>query len=188
MNQQKKTYRAFEAVNMILSDLGLTRESISTYKEYSLENGCYIRLRISNHGIYLQNWFNANKLKRALDHSLPKLNIGQNLAITFAPNQDECKELNKPFPPKIKNVTKAKTNMGNNVKPQFTVRHICYYTWRLSRDDIVDISKALSTCITIGNHYTEPLSDSSKHIEWEDTSNLPPKKINKQNRNRTQKC
>ena len=112
MNQQKKTYRAFEAVNMILSDLGLTRESISTYKEYSLENGCYIRLRISNHGIYLQNWFNANKLKRALDHSLPKLNIGQNLAITFAPNQEECKELNKPFPPKKKMLRKLKLTWG----------------------------------------------------------------------------
>ena len=177
----KKTYRSNEVVDLILSSLGLTRESISTYKEYSLENGRYIRLRISNHGIYLQNWFNANKMKRSLNHSIPKLNIGQNLAITFAPNQDECKEMDNQFPPKIKNVTKAKTEKGNNVKPQFTVRHLCYYTWKLSSLDIQAISNALSTCITVGNNYVEPLMDSSKYIEWEDTSNIPPKKKNKQN-------
>lgn len=179
--ETSKTYRSSEAIDMVLSAIGLTRESLSTYKEYTLTNGSYIRLRISNHGIFLQNWFDANKEKRADNPSTPKLNIGQNLAITFAPNEEECIELNIPFPPKIKNVTVAKTDTGKNVKPQFTIRHIAYFTWKLSTEDIEKISAALSLCVTNGSVYSEPLKDTTKYVEWEDTSNLPPKKITESN-------
>ena len=171
-----KTYRSSDAINIILTALGLTRESTSTYHDYSLANGCYIRLRISNHGIFLQNWYEANKQKRKISPSTPKLNVGQNLAITFAPNNEECKELNILFPPKIKNVTVAKTGTGRNVKPQFIVRHICYYTWSLLDEDINKIAVSLLKCITDGRIYEEPIGDRDKFIEWKDTSNLPPKR------------
>ena len=159
----------------ILSTLGLTRESLSTYKDYMLDDGSYIRLRISDHGIYLQNWFIANKRKRAESPQVPKLNVGQNLAITFAPNQEECLENNIQFPAKIKNVTKAKTESGNNVKPQFSVRHICYFSWALTEEDVSTISQSLKVCVTTGQVYNNPISDTVKYIEWNDTSNLPPK-------------
>ena len=165
-----------EAINRVLSKLGLTREALSTYKEYSLPNGEFIRLRISDHGLFLQNWFNENKKRRVEIENVPKLNVGYNLAITFAPTETECKERNLNYPLKIKNVTMAKTIKGNNVKPQFSVRHICYYTWNLTVEDIDRISNALVLLTKNGGYYTEPLNDASKIIEWQDTSNLPPHK------------
>lgn len=60
----KKVFRSNEAIDTVLSALGIAKESISTYKDYILENGCIIRLRVSDHGIFLQNWFDANKEKR----------------------------------------------------------------------------------------------------------------------------
>jgi len=173
---QSKSYRSTEAIDIVLSALGLKRNALSTYKDYALENGCYIRLRVSNHGLFLQNWFDANKTKRMENPSTPKMNKGQNLAITFAPNEEECNERNTPFPSKIKNVTVAKTSLGNNVKPQFTVRHICYYTWALSAEDINKVSAELIKCVTLGSTFNEPLIDNRKYIEWEDTSNLPPRR------------
>lgn len=171
--------RSSEVIDMVLLALGLNRKTLSTYKDYPLENGGYIRLRISDHGIYLQNWFDYNKNKRSTSPFIPKINVGQNLAITFAPNSDECQERGLPFPIKIKNVTSAKTEAGNNVKPQFSVRHICYYTWRLSYKDIQMISAALIQCIADGTKYAQPLQSRNKYVEWLDTSNLPPKKITK---------
>ena len=176
-NTTNKIFRSDEAIDIVLSALGLTRESLSTYKEYALENGIYIRLRVSDHGIFLQNWFEANKEKRALSPTVPKLNCGQNLAITFSPNAEECMAKNIPFPAKIKNVTKAKTANGNNVKPQFSIRHICYYTWLLCLDDINKISSSLLNCVTNGSCFDEPLKDNNKYVEWKDTSNLPPSRI-----------
>ena len=155
-NTTNKIFRSDEAIDIVLSTLGLTRESLSTYKEYALENGIYIRLRVSDHGIFLQNWFEANKEKRALSPTVPKLNC---------------------FPAKIKNVTKAKTANGNNVKPQFSIRHICYYTWLLCLDDINIISSSLLNCVTNGSCFDEPLKDNNKYVEWKDTSNLPPSRI-----------
>jgi len=165
------------AICIVLSALGLTPDSLSTYKEYSLPNGEYIRLRISNHGLFLQNWFNANKKARAKDSFTPKLNTGYNLSITFAPTEQESKEAQRTFPMKIKNVTKAKTINGKNVKPQFSVRHICYYTWKLDMADINKIAEALLAVTTKGGPYREPIKNKDKSIEWIDTSNLPPKRI-----------
>lgn len=173
----KTILRSNEVIDLILLALGLTRETLSTYKDYAFDNGRYIRLRISDHGLFLQNWFNINKERRSISPSVPKLNCGQNLAITFAPNQEECIEKCIPFPPKIKNVTKAKTESGNNVKPQFTVRHICYFTWELSISDISIITSSILKCVSEGELYNEPLKDITRMIEWEDTSNLPPKRI-----------
>ena len=175
----KTILRSNEVIDLILSALGLTRETLSTYKDYAFDNGRYIRLRISDHGLFLQNWFNINKERRSISPSVPKLNCGQNLAITFAPNQEECIEKSISFPPKIKNVTKAKTESGNNVKPQFTVRHICYFTWELSNNDIKQISSSILKCVSEGDIFNEPLKDITKMIEWEDTSNLPPKRKTK---------
>lgn len=109
---------------------------------------------------------------------VPQLNFGQNLAITFAPNEKECIAMNKPFPLKIKNVTNAKTQTGNNVKPQFKVRHICYYSWMLTTEDVDQISKFLLKCISTGENFVNPLSGvQDKTIEWEDISNMPAKKV-----------
>lgn len=168
--------RSDEIITSVLSSIGVTKEDFSTYIDYSYPDGSYLRLRVSDHGLFLQNWYNANKEKREKGESVPKLNIGQNLAITFAPNEDECKEKKVPFPQKIKNVTVTKTVNGNNVKPQFTVRHICYYSWKLTEGDVNSISTALKTCVYSGKLYFEPIKNRTKYIEWEDTSNLPPSK------------
>ena len=183
----KKILRSNEAIDLVLSVLGLTRETVSTYKDYSFPNGNYVRLRISDHGIFLQNWFDASKAKRIGNQTVPKLNIGLNLAITFAPNEEECKEKGVAFPSKIKNVTTAKTEKGNNVKPQFAVRHICYYTWKLSAEDINQIATALSQCVTEGVPFEEPLKDADRSIEWEDMSNLPPNRMTKTHRQNNKK-
>ena len=91
---------------------------------------------------------------------------------------------------KIKNVTTAKTQQGNNVKPQFKIRHICYYSWELTQEDVDSISNSLRNCISSGDDFVEPLGgDPKKVVEWEDTSNLPPQKVSgntlQQNRNNT---
>ena len=40
------------------------------------------------------------------------------------------------------------------------------------------ISASLSNCVTNGDNYKEPLQGNpDKVVEWEDTSNLPPKKV-----------
>lgn len=179
---EPKIFRSTEAIDKVLSFIGLTREGLSAYKEYSYADGGYLRLRLSGHGLFLQNWYYANKENRVANPSFPKLNIGQNLAITFAPNEDECKEMNVEFPMKIKNVTKAKTEMGNNVKPQFSVRHIAYYSWKLSENEINPIGTSLKNCIENGSLYIEPLGDANKYVEWIDTSNLAPKKITKESK------
>lgn len=106
--------------------------------------------------------------------SVPKLSIGQNLAITFTLNEEECKEKCISFPQKIKNVTVAQTVNGNNVKPQFSVRHICYYSWKLTESDVKSITTALKTCVDNGTNYLEPIKDAQKYVAWKDTSNMPP--------------
>lgn len=170
-------FRSDEIINIVLFGIGVTREDVSTYKDYSYSDGSYLRLRVSDHGLFLQNWYDANKRKREKGESVPKLFIGQNLAITFALNEDECKEKKISFPPKIKNVTKAQTANSNNIKPQFSVRHICYYSWKLTEEDVSSITTSLATCVGSGALYLEPIKDASKYIEWKDTSNLPPRKI-----------
>jgi hypothetical protein len=171
-------FSSSELIDKVLNAIGLTRDALSTYQQYQYPNGDYMRLRVSNHGIFLQHWFDKNREARMDGQNVPKLDIGLNLAITFAPNEQECLAMGKPFPMKIKNVTAAKTQQGNNVKPQFKVRHICYYSWMLTQDDVDAISASLSNCVTNGEDYKEPLQGNpDKVVEWEDTSNLPPKKV-----------
>lgn len=171
-------FSSSEVIDKVLNAIGLTRDALSTYQQYQYPNGDYMRLRVSNHGIFLQHWFDKNREARMDGQNVPKLDVGLNLAITFAPNEQECLAMGKPFPMKIKNVTAAKTQQGNNVKPQFKVRHICYYSWMLTQDDVDAISASLSNCVTNGEDYKEPLQGNpDKVVEWEDTSNLPPKKI-----------
>ena len=167
-----------EVIEMALDKLELSRESNSTYKQYEYQNGEYLRLRVSDHGLYLQHWYDKNKEARMSGKNVPRMNIGLNIAITFSPNKDECDEMGQPFPMKIKNDTSAKTENGNNVKPQFVVRHICYNTWELTQEEVNSIIEALYNCVLNGTNYIEPLGmSSSKVSEWEDTSNLPPKRI-----------
>lgn len=171
-------FSSSEVIDKVLNAIGLTRDALSTYQQYQYPNGDYMRLRVSNHGIFLQHWFDKNREARMDGQNVPKLDVGLNLAITFAPNEQECLAMGKPFPMKIKNVTAAKTQQGNNVKPQFKVRHICYYSWMLTQEDVNAISASLSNCITNGEDYKEPLQGNpDKVVEWEDTSNLPPKKV-----------
>ena len=177
-NVNSHVFSSAEVIDKVLNAIGLTRENLSTYQQYQYPNGDYMRLRVSNHGIFLQHWFDKNREARINGENVPKLDVGQNLAITFAPNEQECLEMGKPFPMKIKNVTTAKTQHGNNVKPQFKVRHICYYSWMLTQEDVDSISASLSNCIADGVDYNEPLGGNpDKMVEWEDTSNLPPKKV-----------
>lgn len=172
------TFSSSEIIDNVLNAIGLTRSSISTYQQYQYPNGEYMRLRVSNHGIYLQHWFDKNREARMNGNSVPKLNVGQNIAITFAPNEQECLSMGKCFPMKIKNVTAVKTQYGNNVKPQFKIRHICYYSWMLTQLDIDSISLSLANCISNGTDFKEPLGDMpDKVAEWEVISNLPPIKI-----------
>ena len=171
-------FSSSEVIDKVLNAIGLTRDALSTYQQYQYPNGDYLRLRVSNHGIFLQHWFDKNREARMDGQNVPKLDVGLNLAITFAPNEQECLAMGKPFPMKIKNVTAAKTQQGNNVKPQFKVRHICYYSWMLTQEDVDAISASLSNCVTNGDNYKEPLQGNpDKVVEWEDTSNLPPKKV-----------
>ena len=177
-NVNKHVFSSSEAIDKVLNAIGLTRDALSTYQQYQYPNGDYLRLRVSNHGIFLQHWFDKNREARMDGQNVPKLDVGLNLAITFAPNEQECLAMGKPFPMKIKNVTAAKTQQGNNVKPQFKVRHICYYSWMLTREDVDTISASLSNCVTNGEDYKEPLQGNpDKVVEWEDISNLPPKKV-----------
>ena len=177
-NVNKHIFSSSEVIDKVLNAIGLTRDALSTYQQYQYPNGDYLRLRVSNHGIFLQHWFDKNREARIDGQNVPKLDVGLNLAITFAPNEQECLAMGKPFPMKIKNVTAAKTQQGNNVKPQFKVRHICYYSWMLTQEDVDAISASLSNCVTNGDNYKEPLQGNpDKVVEWEDTSNLPPKKV-----------
>ena len=177
-NVNEHVFSSSEVIDKVLNAIGLTRDALSTYQQYQYPNGDYLRLRVSNHGIFLQHWFDKNREARMDGQNVPKLDVGINLAITFAPNEQECLAMGKPFPMKIKNVTAAKTQQGNNVKPQFKVRHICYYSWMLTQEDVDAISASLSNCVTNGEDYKEPLQGNpDKVVEWEDTSNLPPKKV-----------
>lgn len=171
------TYKSSEIIDEVLKALGISREDISTYKDYVLPNGKYIRLRISDHGINLSTWFNKNKEQRAGNPSLPKLNASTNIAITFAPTGEECKEKGIKFPQKAINKTRVKTGAGNNVKPQFSVGHIQYASWLLCDMDIQQIATAILDCTNTGV-YTDPIGLSSgKVIAWQNTSNLPPKQL-----------
>lgn len=173
------TYRSAELIDIVLKCLGLKREEISTYQDYVLPNGSYLRLRISDHGVNLSTWFKHNKEQREEDTSLPKLNKSANIAITFAPNEDECTERGIDFPQKAINKTMVKTAAGNNVKPQFCVGHIQYASWLLTDTDAELIATAIKA-FTEGGVYTDPLGLSSgKIIAWNDTSNLPPQKLTK---------
>ena len=177
-------------INQVLQSIGLTRNNLSTYQQYQSSNGDIIRLRISDHGIFLQHWYDKNREARMNGQNTPKLDVGMNLALTFAPNEQECLSMGISFPMKIKNVTTAKTQQGNNVKPQFKIRHICYYSWELTQEDVDSISNSLRNCISSGDDFVEPLGgDPNKVVEWEYTSNLPPQKVSgntlQQNRNNT---
>ncbi len=164
---------------MVLNCLGLKREDISTYQDYVLPNGLYLRLRISNHGVNLSTWFNKNKEQRDEDPLLPKLNKSTNIAISFAPNEEECAEKGIDFPQKAINKTRVKTDAGNNVKPQFSVGHIQYASWLLTDTDTELIATAIKA-FTENGVYTDPFGLSSgKIIAWNDTSNLPPQKLTK---------
>lgn len=170
-------FSSSEIIDNVLNAIGLTRAKMSTYQQYCYPNGDYMRLRISNHGIYLQHWFDKNREARINGQNNPKLNIGHNIAITFAPNEQECLSAGEIFPMKIKNVSSVKTKQGNNAKPQFKVKHICYYSWMLTKEDVNSIFASLVNCISMGIDYNEPLEDIDKIVEWEDTSNRPPIKI-----------
>lgn len=173
------TYSSEELINMVLNSLGLKREDISTYQDYVLPNGLYLRLRISDHGVNLSTWFNKNKEQRDEDPLLPKLNKSTNIAISFAPNEEECAEKGIDFPQKTINKTRVKTDAGNNVKPQFSVGHIQYASWLLTDTDTELIATAIKA-FTENGVYTDPLGLSSgKIIAWNDTSNLPPQKLTK---------
>ena len=175
--QQKHIYSSTEVIEDILSKLGIVRETNSTYVEHLLPNGEYLRLRISNHGIYLQRWFDKNKERRMNGENIPKLNIGSNLAITFAPNEQECIAQGETFPMKVRNDTSAKTKFGNNVKPQFTITHICYNTWELSKQDVELIGNTIQTYVTVGGEFTEPIQDDNKVSIWIDQSNSYPNRL-----------
>ena len=172
--QSELAYTSSEIIDMILNVLGINRKSISTYHDYPVSEGIYIRLRVSDHGVNLSTWFKKNKEQRADDPSLPKLNKSTNIAITFAPTENECIAKGIAFPQKAINKTIVKTDSGNNVKPQFSVGHIQYASWLIDKKDIELLSFAIISFTRTGI-YIDPLGISSgKVLAWQDTSNLPP--------------
>ena len=166
-----------EIIERVLNSIGLSRERTSTYFTRSFENGSLLRLRVSDHGLFMQFWYDKNREARMQGDDIPRLNIGQNLAITFSLTQSECEERNIHSPQKIANQTSVKTEQGNNAKPQFTIKHICYFSDMLEENDISLIIQSLQASINDGSIFNEPLKDNTKVCEWEDTSNLPPKRI-----------
>lgn len=72
-NKTTHIFRSDEIINIVLAGIGITREDISTYKDYSYSNAAYLRLRVSDHGLFLQNWYDVNKKKRENGESVPKL-------------------------------------------------------------------------------------------------------------------
>lgn len=172
-------YTSSEIIDEVLRAIGVNRKEISTYQDYVLPDGKYLRLRISDHGVNLSTWYNKNKEQREENSMLPKLNSSTNIAITFALTEKECKARGIKFPQKAINKTVVKTNSGNNVKPQFSVGHIQYASWLLDISSIQQIAAAILE-FTKSGVFTDPLgSESGKTIVWEDTSNLPPKKLSK---------
>lgn len=166
-----------EIINIILQVLGIKREDISTYRDYTLPNGAILRLRISDHGVNLSTWFRKNIEQREKNPSLSKLYKSANIALTFAPNKEECIKKGIAFPQKAINKTRVKSETGKNVKPQFSVGHIQYASWRIDNSDVEKISKAVKD-FTESGIYTEPLGlMSDKVLAWQDTSNLPPRRI-----------
>lgn len=176
-NNLTRTLSSEEIIDFILRTLGISREDISTYRDYVLPNGTYLRLRISDHGVNLSTWFRKNKKQREKDSSLPKLNGSTNVALTFAPNKEECLKKGIEFPQKVINKTSVKSEMGRNVKPQFSVGHIQYASWLMDNSDVEKISSAV-IAFTKSGVYVDPLGLSTgKILAWQDTSNLPPKKL-----------
>lgn len=176
-NKEENILSSQNVIDKLLSCIGISRERTSTYTNYSFAGGELLRLRVSDHGLFLQYWYDKNREARMSGDNIPRLNVGQNLAITFSLTETECAERNIPYPQKIANKTAVKTEQGNNAKPQFTVRHICYFTDKLEEADINSIINALKKTIGDGSLYEEPIHDNQKVVEWNDTSNCQPQKI-----------
>ena len=176
-NNLSQTLSSEAIIDSILRALGISREDISTYCDYVLPSGTFLRLRISDHGVNLSTWFRKNMKQREENPSLPKLNGSTNVALTFAPNKDECLRKGIAYPQKAINKTSVKTEKGRNVKPQFSVGHIQYASWLLVNSDVEKITRAVIAFIESGI-YVDPLGLSrGKILAWQDTSNLPPKKL-----------
>lgn len=79
----RNNFSSSEVIEMVLKSIGLTRENMSTYNQYLYPNGNCLRLRVSNHGIYLQHWFDKNRKARMEGQKIPKLDTGVNIALTF---------------------------------------------------------------------------------------------------------
>ena len=170
-------YNSSDIIDVILDSLKLKREAISTYRDYPLSDDVFLRLRVSDHGVNLSTWYRKNQKQREENPSLPKLNLSTNIAITFAPNKEECEAKGISFPQKAINKTSVKTAVGKNVKPQFSVGHIQYASWLINETDIEQIAAAVVT-FTQKGIYADPLGlASGKVLAWKDTSNLPPQKL-----------
>lgn len=170
-------FKSSEIIYRILESLGLKLENDSNYQDFTLSNGDLLRLRISDHGINLSTWHRKNKEARENDPKVPKLDKSINIAITVQPAKEECEEKGVKFPQKVINKTQVKTYKGNNVKPQFSVGHISYSSWLLSKEEIDLIIVAISNFVKSGI-YCEPIGlGSGKVLVWDDTSNIPPRKI-----------
>ena len=170
-------FRSSEIIDMVLKSLGVEMRNVSNYQDYTLPNGDLLRLRISDHGINLSTWHRKNKEAREINPKVPKLDKSTNIAVTFQPTKKECKEKGVAFPQKIINKTQVKTDNGNNVRPQFSVGHICYASWLLSENEINLIIVAITNFVVYGIYYDPIGLDSKKVLAWDDTSNVPPRKI-----------
>ena len=164
-------------INRLLAELGFERVTASTYAEYSYVNTethqkSTLRVRISDHGVILSNWY-----EHYYDSEC-RLSESDNLAITFMPNKEECREIGKSFPPKI--VNKTKVYVGKETKTEveetFVVMHYLCRSWKLLEDDIIAIGNALKIFIN-GGGYNDPLVlKSSKADVFKDISNMPYEK------------
>ena len=165
-------------ITRILAELGFERVTASTYAEYSYINTetherNTLRVRISDHGVILSNWY------KHYSDSECRLSESDNLAITFMPNKEECHKNGNEFPPKIINKTKVYMDMETKttIEETFVVIHYLYRSWKLVEEDIIEISDSLKNFIN-GKGYSDPLAlKPSRADVFRNTSNIPYEKI-----------
>ena len=162
-------------IQRILTALNLQSIGASTYQTSISQNGTFLRVRISNHGVNLSTWYAKNK-----DEVVP-LKDSNNVAITILPNRQECKRENIPFPQKIINKTTVNTSKDSKQhipkSEDFTVEHFCYESWKMDENAINLVIAAIKKYMVSGQ-YVDPLNQQgNKATHFSDTSNQPPKKI-----------
>jgi hypothetical protein len=81
LTKDKKIFRSDEIIKHILDGLNLTRKDASTCESSTTQDGKFLRLRISSHGVNMSSWYRNN------DGQEIPLTESDNIALTFLPNK-----------------------------------------------------------------------------------------------------